>query len=321
MALYPKLLLIVAVILVELISGNIVVASSKSETIQGNTLDLKNKLLFLRYRDIWAHDFEKQTDIQLTHSKSITNYAVSSEASKIAYFKNNKTLYLFDIKTGAEEFIAEAATDSSQPSISPNGDKITFVAFSKNKILVKMSNYTKGVKKAVRHIWIVDVKTKNVVDVTKNLPFSHSQVNWSPDGRWLSFASFRWIPQDLSNPYHIKNWKVYLMDLKTPEYKTQEIGGGSSSLWLNNNQVIVSDGVAANVLTIYDVNTKSKTPTTMFKAGFSAPVFSFGGINNEMVYYEAILNSDGDGLIRSYNTQSQKTKDVVPDASVPRYIK
>src|SRR6185369_8640125 len=237
------------------------------------------------------------------------------------YFKNNKKLYLYNMKTGTEEFITEAATDATQPSLSPSCDKIAFVALTKDKLQVKMSNFVKPVKKTVRHVWIADVKSKKVVDVTKDLPFPHSQVNWSPDGRWLSFASYRWEPRDLSDPSFNMKWKVYLMDLISPNYKTLEIGGGRSSVWLNNDQVVLADGVAANVLTIYDVKTKSKKPASLFKAGFSTPIFSLGGENNEVIYYEVMLDDEDNGGIRSYNIKSNKTEDIVKGASVPRYIK
>ncbi len=322
MRIFLNLVLVSSVIIFKIIAGNNIVAAEPiHNSAQISSQNLKNNLLFLRGRDIWAYNIEKHTKIQLTDTRNITNYTASSDASIIAYFKNNKKLYLYNIKTGTEEFITEASTDATHPSLSPSCDKIAFVALTKDKLQVKMSNFVKPVKKTVRHVWIVDVKSKKVVDVTKDLPFPHSHVNWSPDGRWLSFASYRWEPRDLSDPSFNMKWKVYLMDLNSPNHKTQEIGGGSSSVWLNNNQVVLSDGVAANVLTIYDVKTRSKKPASLFKAGLSTPIFSLGGENNEVIYYEVMLDDEDNGGIRSYNIKTNITEDIVNGASAPRYIK
>jgi hypothetical protein len=114
--------------------------------------------------------------------------------------------------------------------------------------------------------------------------FPHSQVKWSPDGKWLSFASFRFGFFDKLYPFSDKKWGVYLMDLSNSKHKTTEISRGMSSVWLSSDQVVVSDGVAANVLSIYDIKTKTLKPSTMIQAGFSPALFALGGVNNEIVY-------------------------------------
>jgi len=283
--------------------------------------NIRNKLLFLRNDDIWTFDIVQRTELQLTHSGNIRNYCVSADANKIAYVKGLKKLYVYDVASGSEQFITDTETDASQPSFSPLGDKVALISLIKEKVQVRFNYFTEPVQQRVRHIWIADLKTKSMMDVTPGVPFQHSEVRWSPDGRWLSFASFRIGMLEMLSLNAKSVWKVYLMDLNDPKHKTIEIGGGMSSVWLNSDQVVVSEGVAANVLSIYDVKTKTKKPATMFRAGFSAPTFSFGGLNNDVVYYEVILDADGDGMIRSHNIQSNKTDDIVKNASAPLFVK
>jgi dipeptidyl aminopeptidase/acylaminoacyl peptidase len=311
-------IVLLAVFIVSLgVSG----VSLASDSVVIKKLDIKNKLLFLRNGDVWAYNFENKSEKRLTYCRNIRNYAVSADATKIAYVRDLKKLFIYDTESGVEDFIAETTTDASQPSFSPLGDKIALIGYTKDKVESRFSYFMKPVKQHVRHILIVNVKTKNIEDVTQDIPFQHSQVSWSPDGRWLSFASYRFGVLDKLNLFSSKNWSVYLMDLGNSKHKTTEISGGMSSVWLNNYQVVVSEGVAANVLSAYDVKTKTIKPMTMFQAGFSSPIFSFDGMNNEVVYYETGLGTDDTGLIRSHNIKTNKIEDVVMIAGVPLYVR
>jgi hypothetical protein len=282
--------------------------------------DIQNKLLFLRNDDIWAYNVENKSEKRLTSSRDIRNYTVSADATKIAYIRALKKLYVYDTESGAETFIADVTTDASQPSFSPLGDKIALISHTKEEMDVRLSYFFKPVKERVRHIIIIDIKFKKIDDVTQDVPFPHSQVKWSPDGRWISFASFRFGFFDKLYPFSAKKWAVYLMDLSNSKHKTTEIGGGMSSVWISSDQVVISDGVAANVLSFYDIKTKTLKPSTMIQAGFSPALFTLGGMNNEIVYYETAEGPDS-GLIRSHNIKTNKTEDVVMDAAVPLYVK
>jgi WD40 repeat protein len=159
-----------------------------------------------------------------------------------------------------------------------------------------------------------------MVDVTLNIPYHHSDVKWSPDGRRLSFASYR-VGKD---PFASKKWQVFVMELNNPSHKTTAVSDrGMSSVWLNNEKIVVSEGVATNTLSIYDIKTNIKKPFSAIRAGSSAPRFSLSGSHNEVIYYEEIATPEGHSaaLIRSYNTHSDKTEDVVKDAGVPWYVK
>lgn len=297
--------------------------------------DIKHKLLFLRNGDIWAFDIENQSEVQITKSKHITHYCVSFDASKIAYLKELKKLYVFDMATGAEEFITDIAVDASQPSFSPLADKIALISLSKkefevgskidtttlsNELKAYASEMTKPRKEKVRHVWIVDIKTKSLVDVTSDVPYQHSQLKWSPDGSRLSFASYR-VGKDA---YAGNKWQVYVMELNNPNHKTTVVSdSGMSSAWINNEEIVVSEGVATNTLSIYNIKTKIKKPFAAIRTGSSTPRFTLGGSQNEVIYYEEFATPEGhrDALIRSYNTHSDKAEDVVKDAVVPWYVK
>jgi Tol biopolymer transport system component len=294
--------------------------------------NIKNNLLFLRHGDIWAFDVEKKTEHQLTFNKQITNYCASADARKLAYVKELKKLYVYDLATGIEEFIAEVATDASQPSFSPLADKIALISPSKKEFEVgfkidtttlskelkaQVSNLTKPRKEKVRHAWIVDITTKSMVDITPDVPYQHSHVSWSPDGRRLSFASCR-VGKDV---FAGNKWRVYVMELSNPKHDATAVNdSGMSSVWLNNEEIVVSEGIATNTLSIYDIKTKIKKPYSAIRAGSSAPRFSLGGSHNEIIYYEE-SNPGGDNLIRSHNMLFDKTEDIVQNAGDPHYVK
>ena len=282
--------------------------------------DISNKLLFLRNEDIWAYNPENKSEKRLTYAGNIRNYAVSADATRMAYIRL-KNLYVYNTESGVEEFIAAVSTDVSQPSFSPLGDKIALISHTKEEVEVRISYFSKPVKERVRHIFIADLKTKNFEDVTPDIPYGHSAVSWSPDGRWLSFASFRFGFIDLIDPSSHKGWSVYLMDLNSSKHKTSKICDGMISVWRTSDQVVVSDdGVGTSVLSIYDIKTKTLKPSTLIRAGFSPAKFTLGGINNEIIYYETADGSDN-GLIRSHNAKTDKTDDVVMNARVPLYVK
>jgi hypothetical protein len=114
------------------------------------------------------------------------------------------------------------------------------------------------------------------------------------------------------------------MELNNPSHKTTAISdSGKSSVWFNNEEIIVSEGVATNTLSIYDLKTKIKKPFAAIRAGSSTPRFTIGGSQNEVIYYEEFATPEGhsDALIRSYNTHSDKAEDVVKDAGAPWYVK
>ena len=271
--------------------------------------------MFLRNDDIWAYNFENKTEKRLTYYGDIRNYAISADATKLAYVRALKKLLVYDTESGVEDLIAELVTDASQPSFSPSADKIALIGLTKEPVEFRFSYFQKPVMQRVRHILIVDVKTKNVEDVTRDIPFQHSQVCWSPNGRWLSFASYRFGILDKLNPFSSKSWSVYLMDLSDSSHKTIEISGGMNSAWLNKDQIIVLEG-------IYNVGTKTITdkPAATYPAGLS-PLF-YGGVNNEVVYYEVTpADPDENALIRSRNLQTNQTEDVVKNVNAPQYVK
>ncbi len=314
-----RLIAVVLVIICIVAFGGIGVSPASDSTIIKKS-DIQNKLLFLRNDDIWAYNVENKSEKRLTNYGDIRNYTVSADATKIAYIRSLIKLYVYDTESGVENLIAELTTDASQPSFSPLGDKIALISHSKEQMDVRLSYFFKPVRERVRHVIIVDIKSNKIDDVTQDVPFPHSQVKWSPDGRWLSFASFRFGFFDKLYPFSDKKWGVYLMDLSNSKHKTIEIGGGMGSVWLSSYQVVVSDGVASNVLSVYDIKTKTLKPSTMIQTGFSPALFTLGGMSNEIVYYETAEGPD-DGLIRSHNIKTNKTEDVVLDAAVPLYVK
>ncbi len=276
--------------LIVLIISNVIFSSDRnlkeSKLLLIQKISLKNKLIYLLSNlnsfsgekgDIWIIDPSNiKNKQQLTNVSDIISFSISYDLTKIVLVRNFKKLYMIDLLTGKENFLTDidvetkigaelmhpiSIFDHSAPSISPTNDKIVFISKSK--------------RDRVNHIWMIDVATKEKVDLTENSPTQYSYPKWSPDGRKISFIS--------------KNGKknefmIFIMNIATAGKNIVEVTEGFYSEWLDSKTLIIASGMDMRYRFIfYNIEKLKKIKEFKLPPGFTTK-FSFAPPN--YFYYE-----------------------------------
>lgn len=185
--------------------------------------ELKNKLFYLKGGNIWYQDPSEETGHQLTTEGGISVFSISQDNSLILLSKKQK-LYFLNPTQGSLKPLTTATLDVTTPSISPEKDKIAYINKSKKEFQI-----TPYLKRPRRHIWLLDLKSKKSRDITSEENTEFSDVQWSPDGKYLSFHSHR-----------DNSWRYYIVKAGEPVSKAKEISEGQRLIWLNDKSVMVN---------------------------------------------------------------------------------
>ena len=262
---------------------------------QSMTVDA-GAVYFIRNNNLWVVDLKTKQERQITRDKKISSYCVSANGRLLAYFVDAEKLYLYDLIDNKEAFLAQIKTDLTNPSFSPKAEQIVLIGYAA----------------WVRHLWLLDIKTKKLTDLMPDSPYHHMFANWSPDGKWLSYTAF-------VNPWWTffidTDWETYLLDVldnKRPSYK---IGKGTQSQWLNKNTIIIA---RANSLGVYNV--QSRKLVKEYKADDLSEFGDFT-IENTMETLFYVPSHDGEGVkkINVYDLKSQEQRELIIDATNPTY--
>lgn len=262
--------------------------------------ELKNKLLYLKDGNIWYQDPNQEIGQQLTTEGGISLFSISQDSSLILIAKGRK-LYFWDLIEGKLKYLNTATLDVTTPSISPAKDKIAYISKSKKEFQV--SPY---LKRQTRHIWLLDLKSMKSKDITAEENAEFSNVQWSPDGNYLSFHSYR-----------DKAWKYYILKSGEPVSKAKEISEGLRLIWLNNKSVMVSLDDKHMVNTIFkwiDIDTGTVYKTYRGKPPYACRKFDF--LPPSSIVCEDSTETPGFD-ITILNTETGIKKLITTDASLP----
>ena len=105
-------------------------------------------------------------------------------------------IYVMDADGGNQQRLTENRHIDSQPSWSPDGKRIVFVSDRDGHVVHGIPTY---------EIYVMGADGRNQQRLTEN-PDRDSQPSWSPDGKWIVFASDR----DRDRGDH--NYEIYVMD-------------------------------------------------------------------------------------------------------------
>lgn len=87
-------------------------------------------------------------------------------------------------------------TDGESPQISPSGDKIAYI-----KLWT-----APGGQSAVRQLWVMNVNGGEATQLTQNRDFEVIDPKWSPDGKWIVYAS-----NEGKDARGVRNFDIWLM--------------------------------------------------------------------------------------------------------------
>jgi eukaryotic-like serine/threonine-protein kinase len=215
-------------------------------------------------RDIWTFDVARNLRTRFTFDADNVAMIWSPDRSRVAFSSNRKghlDLYMKAASgTGSEEPLLEDQRDKLPVSWSPDGQRILYVAFggpSSNDLFVLSLS---GDRKPVPFL---------------NTPFSEHSAQFSPDGRWIAYAS----NESGAN-------EVYVAPFSGQGGKRQiSTNGGNDPRWSRNGSELIY--VAPdNTLMAAQVDGKG----TAFDVGTVTPLFhSLMGFGR----YDYAVASDG----------------------------
>lgn len=271
------------------------------EQTQKNPITTANAgaVYFVRNNNIWLFDLKSNQEHQITNDKKITSYCVSFDGRLLAYFADAEIIYLYDLVANKETFMAQIKTDLTNPSFSPKGDRIALIGYSA----------------ATRHVWLLDIKTKKLTDLTPDSEYHHMFATWSPDGKWISYTSF-------VNPWWTffkdTDWEVYILDVFDSNHASYKIGKGTQSQWTDKNTVIVARD---KLLGVYNVQSKSLLKEYWIDDSNGFGYFTIGK-PGETLFYASYNGGEGEkSKVKVFDLKSRRKSEIIFDAENPAYVK
>lgn len=272
-------------------------------------------LYFIRNNNIWTFDLKTAQELQITHDKKVTSYSVSHSGRQLAYFVDAEKLYIYDLVNNKEDLIAQIKTDETNPSFSPKGDKLVLIGYSavpvKNTIHFLSNTYGQH----VRHVWLLDIKSKKLTDLMPESQYLHMFASWSPDGKLISYASFvdPWWTM-----FKNTEWEVDVMDVNDNNRLSYKIGKGYRSQWIDNNRLAA---LYDRSLKVYDIQTKQVIKEFTFDDACDADSsFSIGKAMNVLFYTSFCGREERKTGLIMFDPTSQKKREIIYDADNPTYV-
>lgn len=109
----------------------------------------------------------------ITALERLTGGDYCARRGLLAYsVRGGKCITLRDVESGHEEFISACGVNESNPTFSPDGNKLTFLAVKPG---------------SGRQVFVYDVETREIIQAS-TLPGVAMEPVWSPDGQKIAFA-------------------------------------------------------------------------------------------------------------------------------------
>jgi ABC-type nickel/cobalt efflux system permease component RcnA/Tol biopolymer transport system component len=208
-----------------------------------------------RVKQLFISGVDDVQPIALTESSSsVVDFSLSPDSSQVVYIAQTtdmeNEIWLLDVNNSETKKLSGCANAiCSQPVWSPDGSRVIFEHIS------LLSDSATG----LATLWWIDMKTTEAVSLFQEDKLPGANPRWSPDGRWLSYATSE---------------NIRLYNLETGESHVVKSILGASAAWSPDGQsvlyrdVIILNGQFITQLFIYDLETKTSTnisPNTGFE--------------------------------------------------------
>ncbi len=165
----------------------------------------------------------------------------SPDGKKIAYLNNS---------TGTFQIYLKYLDNNESIKLTDFEDEVSFASYSPKEDLIAFGKSEKGNENM--QIFLLDVKTKNIVPITDNPKAKYVWGKWSLDGKFFSYSSTQ---------RNGKDFDVFIYNLDTSQHElVLDIGGSCGSMGFSpkNNYLIVSrsKGNVENDLFLVDLKNK-----------------------------------------------------------------
>jgi dipeptidyl aminopeptidase/acylaminoacyl peptidase len=272
---------------------------------------------FLRNKNLWIYDLQTGKDRQITQNKWIASYGVSHSGRQIAYivFEEKKHLYTLYIYDSVENTVISlfAASLITSPSFSPSDDKVLFDAPSTTRVESKIHLLSNTYGSYVSHIWVMDLKSRKMTDLTPESPYFHGWPSWSTDGKRICYSMFEDPWWKMFNK--TIDWEIYILDVKDYKQQHLKIGKGVCSHWVDGNKFTIPDGKA---IKIYDIQAK-RVVNEIAIEGKCRMDFSFGN-SLDTVFYLTNCGVEGRNSLMMFDAKTQEKTWLVYEAEDPKYV-
>ena len=279
-----------------------------------------NKIAFLSDRG----DKEKAAQIHLIpfrggEASRLSN--IVGEISELIWSPDGKKLLCTVRKLDAETL--EREKDEGKK-------KLGVVARQYDRLFYKLDGY--GYLPHERtHIWIIDARTGKAKQLTDHPVYDEQNPTWSPDGRWIAFASNRSENPDLM----FDRWDIFVMPASGGEFRRIEtpvgykyqpsfspngkwiayLGSEGEGLSYKNAGLWIApvDGSkeARNLTEKYDIHIDSSTINDVGSPELMSPTWSKDG---KRIYFNTVLH--GSAKLSSISVSGDDVRDEIGEGGV-----
>ena len=220
------------------------------------------------YTEIMIRDLKTGLDRQLTFDKKFADDPLWTPTGQIIYASNrrgNVNLWMISVSGGESDQVTRGSGPEYPVAITADGKKLLYgelqvvghiklanlsdgavrqltvddrlrglPSFSPSGKLIMFPSQEIDAVSDVMDIYIMDRDGGNVRKITDDMNFK-AWPQWSPDEKWITYSARR-----ISEP--AESSRVYIMRPDMPG-QSRLVGKGTRSLWFNEKQFVVFDGV------------------------------------------------------------------------------
>jgi Tol biopolymer transport system component len=197
-------------------------------------------------KQLFISNIKDSQSIALTNGmSSVVDFALSPDNSQVIYIVQTDDLkneiWLVDINTSENKKISDCSNAiCSQPVWAPNGSQVIL-----EHIDLSLENVT-----GLATLWQIDMQTGEMKPLFQSEQLPGANARWSPDGKWLSYAT-------------ADNIRLYNLD--SGETHVIKSILGASAAWAPDaksvlyRDVIIQNGQFVTQLFVYDLETGKST--------------------------------------------------------------